>query len=69
MAASSPLSAAASSEAAFNQQCQSVLTVADEVARAARYAAALERRFVEDGGANDEGGVCVDVRGQPPRAQ
>ena len=35
---------AASSEAAFNQQCQSVLTVADEVARASRHAAALERR-------------------------
>ena len=34
----------ATSEAAFNQQCQSVLTVADEVTRAARYAAASERR-------------------------
>jgi transcriptional regulator GlxA family with amidase domain len=45
---------AASSEAAFNQQCQSVLTVADEVARAA-----ARRRigtpFVEDGAANDDG--------------
>ena len=35
---------AASSEAAFNQQCQSVLAVADEAAREARYTAALERR-------------------------
>jgi transcriptional regulator GlxA family with amidase domain len=34
---------AASSEAAFNQQCQSVLTVADEVARVARHAVASER--------------------------
>jgi len=38
---------AASSEAAFNQQCQSVLTVADEVARASRPAAASERRLLE----------------------